>query len=482
MSMGRTEGLDAVATVQSFTRGELSAEALVEASLRRASSRASLNAVIELAAPKALAAAHALDLRRRRGERLPPLAGLPLLVKDNIDWVELPTTGATPALRDFIPSATAPALTRLIEAGAIVIGKANLHELASGVTCAHQGDWPLPVRNPHAPERIAGGSSGGNAAAIAAGIVTCGLGTDTGGSLRIPAALCGIVGFRPSRFPQGHQRYPQGGVLPISPRHDTVGPMGRSVRDIQMLDAVMAGGRRRVEEVRPAKLRLGVASWFWSPLDPRLRDVLEQALQRFAEVGVTLVEIEIDELETLNARVSPVINLHEPSFAIPAYLAKHRAPLTLEEIIAGVVDDDVRRAFERTLAGETAPLYQQACEHHAPALSARFDRLFTAHRLDALCLPTTLLPALPITSVAKARIPIAGRLHSCFDAYIRNTTPLSSAGLASISLPAGATRDGLPVGLELAGSRGDDDHLLAIAATLEALLDPPPLANLDHPG
>ena len=469
--------------VSRIVEGDCSAEALITASLECARRLAGLNAVISLDAQGALDAARCIDIRRRAGETLPPLAGLPLLAKDNIASAALPTTAATPALRNFRTRGNAPSLQHLIDAGAILLGKANLHEMASGTTCVHRLARPGSVHNPHAPRYIAGGSSGGNAAAIAAGIVACGLGTDTGGSLRIPAALTGIVGFRPSHHPSSRTcRYDSRGVLPISPRHDTVGPMARTVADIRLLDDVLSGMPRLAPTPTPRGLRLGIASWFWSALDDESRRPLARALERLTDAGVELVEIELDRLGELNARVSPIINLHEPLASIPRFVKTYGVDeearrITLEDIVTQIACDDVRALLERTLSREQADAYPSAI-HHSPALTTYLQHSFKTHRLEALCMPTTLLAARPLTMPDNERLVIDGHHVSRFEAYIRNTTPLSSAGLPSLSLPAGTTDNGLPVGLELCAPLGGDDRLLALATALEPLLEAPPAPDL----
>ena len=214
MAMSSSQAVAAIRT------GRLSAEAYVNTLLARAEQLKDLNAFITLDRAGALAAARAVDALRSSGAALPSLAGLPIVVKDNINTKNLPTTAGTAALRNVQPKSNAPTLQKLIDAGAIVFGKTNMHELAFGITSTNLTSFAGPVKNPYDTTRIPGGSSGGTAVAIAARIVPSGLGTDTGGSTRVPAALCGIVGLRPSGGNGGS------GVVPISHTRDTVGPMG----------------------------------------------------------------------------------------------------------------------------------------------------------------------------------------------------------------------------------------------------------------
>ena len=212
-----------------IARGELSALAYAEALLACAAERRALNAFIHHDADGVRAAARAADAARRDGASLGPLHGVPLALKDNLDTAGMPTTGGTPGLRRHRPMQNAPVVQKLLDAGAIAFGKANLHELAYGITNNNGGFGA--ARNPYDAARIPGGSSGGVGAAVGARIVPAGIGTDTGGSVRIPAALCGIVGFRPTTG-----RWSTAGVVPISHTRDTPGPMARSVADCVLLD------------------------------------------------------------------------------------------------------------------------------------------------------------------------------------------------------------------------------------------------------
>ena len=194
-----------------------------------------------------------------------PLLGIPFAVKDNIDVLGLPTTGGTELLRSSFPSETATVVSRITGAGAVVVGKTNLHELAFGIT-SNNGSFG-PVRNPHDPERSAGGSSGGSAVAVALGIVPFALGTDTGGSMQIPAAHCGIVGMRPSTG-----RYPADGVLRLSPTRDTIGVMASTVSDVAFIDGIITG-EGELPATDLGTVRLGIpASGFFPGVDARIRN------------------------------------------------------------------------------------------------------------------------------------------------------------------------------------------------------------------
>ena len=248
--------LSAAAAVDQMMRGELRVERYAAALLARCAEARALNAFITQDPARVLADARACDLARAAGRSLGALFGLPLPVKDSVNTRDYPTTAGTPALRNFRPAKDAPVIRALRAAGAFVLGKTNLHELSYGWTSDNRTFGA--VRNPYDPLRIAGGSSGGTAAAVAAGLAPLGLAADTEGSIRVPAALCGITGFRPTTG-----RYPTQGCVPISPQFDQVGPHARSVVDLALFDSVIAA-EPHVLRARPlAGLRFGVVRDYW---------------------------------------------------------------------------------------------------------------------------------------------------------------------------------------------------------------------------
>src|SRR5262245_1237195 len=268
---------------QAIAAGELSAETLAEELLARCARASALNAFITLEPERVRAAARAADERRRQGGALGPLHGVPLAIKDNIDAVGYPTTAGTPALAAHRPRRNAAVLQRLLDAGAIVLGKANLQELAWGPTSNNAAFGP--VHNPYDPTRIPGGSSGGSASAVAARLAPAALGTDTAGSVRVPASLCGVTSFRPSML-----RWPQAGIVPISHTRDTAAPMARSVADCVLLDGIVTGGARAIAPADLRGLRLGVPrGLFWESLDAELAAILATVLERLRDAGAVLV-------------------------------------------------------------------------------------------------------------------------------------------------------------------------------------------------
>ena len=474
--------MDSSQALAAIRSGRLSAEQYMTLLLARAEQLGDLHALIVIDRDGALAAARRVDALRASGATLPLLAGLPIVVKDNINTRDLPTTGGTPALRNVRPAANAPSLQKLVDAGAIVLGKSNLHELAFGITSTNLSPFAGPVRNPYDRTRIPGGSSGGTAVAIAARIVTGGLGTDTGASTRVPAALCGIVGLRPSVGNGGAQRRytDTNAVVPISHTRDTVGPMGRSVADVALLDAVITG-TPLARALPIAGLRIGVPASFWAGLDSQVASVMAAARATLAAAGVVFVDVDTVGLAALNDKVSFQLALHEPIADIPAYLAATGVRgIGVAEIAAQIASPDVKGAFGAILADAFGAAYDAALNVHRPQMQALYANYFRDNTLDAMMFPTTILPASPIDAVnGSSKVSInGGPPVDTFATFIRNTDPGSNAGIPGLSMPAGLTAAGLPVGLELDGPVGSDVRLLGIALAFESVLGrlrPPPI-------
>lgn len=466
--------LSATQAVEAIRAEQLKAVDYVATLLARAQALSNLNALTVLDVEGALAAAQRIDALNANERARLPLAGLPVVVKDNINTRSLQTSAATPALEGFLPARHAPSVQRLVDAGAILLGKANMHELAFGITSTNLAPHAGPVRNPWDPERIPGGSSGGTAAAIAARIVPAGLGTDTGGSTRIPAALCGIVGLRPSVGDGGTQRRyhdPQA-VVPISHTRDTVGPMARTVADVALLDAVITG-HGPLAQAPVSNLRIGLPAPLWEGLEAALEEVARAALAKLAAAGVTLVPVEMSELLALNERVSDALALHEPIDDLEAWLAANNAPVrTVAEVAARIASPDVRAAYDAVLADARGGDYHAAMTVWRPRLQQCYAQTFAASGLDALLFPTTRLAAVPIDELnGSSRVSIDGAAPiDEMQAYLRNTDPASNAGIPGLALPAGLVHGRLPVGLELDGPSGGDRRLLAIGLAFEAIL------------
>ncbi len=458
----------AVAAIQS---GRITATAYLQALLRQVQQHAGLNAWIFLDEAAALKEAAAIDADRKAGRPLKPLAGLFIVAKDNINTNDMPTSGGTPALKGKVPKNTAPSIQKLTQAGAIVLAKANLHELAFGITSTNLSDFGV-VRNPYDPSRIPGGSSGGTAVAIAVGMVPCGLGTDTGGSTRVPAALSGIVGLRPSVGNGGSQRryHNEHAVVPISHTRDTVGPMGKTVADVAFLDAAITG-TPMVKAAHLKGVRMGVPAKFWAGLSADLQAVALAAKDKLAAAGVVMVDVDPDVFD-LNNQISFMVALHEPLQDFPPYLKASGYDIGLKDIVDQVASPDVKGAMGAVMGDVFGKAYPEAMSVHRPALQQKFATYFKDHQLDAMLFPTTPLAASAIDAVnGSSKVSInGGEPVDTFGTYIRNADPSSNAGNPGLSIPAGLTAEGLPVGIEIDGPLGSDRRLLALGLAMEQVL------------
>lgn len=455
--------LTATEAAEMIRAGKIKSSDLVQALLAAAAEKKDLNAFITLN-DKALEQARAIDAAVAAGTAEGALAGVPLVLKDNIDTAGLRTTGGTPALDAFTPDASAAVAQRLIDAGAIILGKTNMHELAFGITSnnAYSG----AVGNAYAPDRFAGGSSGGTGAAVAARLAPAGLGTDTGGSVRIPSALNGIAGLRPTVG-----RYPQAGIVPISHTRDTAGPMARTVADLVLLDGVITGQATELAAADPAGLRLGVASPFVDDLDAGTGKVFQAALDKLKQAGVTLLPLDLAAAIELNNKIGFPVALFEVRRDLAAYLAGHGVPTDIEALAARIASPDVRFVFDNLVLGDKAipePVYRAAVDDLRPQLQAVYAEAFAANHLDGIIFPTTPLPAQPIKG-SDETVQLNGRAVPTFQTFIRNTDPGSNAGIPGLTVPAGMTGAGLPVGLEIDAPAHSDRRLLAIGLTMEKL-------------
>lgn len=251
--------------------------------------------------------------------------GILIAVKDNIHVSGFPNSAGTPALAQFRPKTSAPIIQRLIDHGAIIVGKAHMHELAFGVTgynSAMHVDGVIGTRNAKNPSHIAGGSSSGSAVAVAAGMVPIAIGTDTGASVRLPCALNGCVGFRPTTG-----RYSQVGITPISHTRDTAGPMAHTVADIILIDHLIT--QQDIQKPIPAQqIRLGINQYFWNHLDEDVNHQAHIALESLKTAGVEIIPIELPELELLNHSISFPVVIYEGKYDLIQYLKNHNRSQT----------------------------------------------------------------------------------------------------------------------------------------------------------
>lgn len=453
-----TEALDA------FAQRTISPREYAEALLARCSDLANLNAFIHLDPQQVRAAAEAAENGSGGA-----LHGLPVPVKDNFNTENMPTTGGTPGLQDNRPTQNAPVIQRLVDAGAFVMGKLNMHELAYGITSNNTAFGP--ARNPYDSDKIPGGSSGGSGVAIGGRMAPVALGTDTGGSVRIPAALCGVAGLRPTTG-----RYDQAGIVPISNTRDTAGPLARSVADLALFDGVIAGDGSPLPAVALKGARIGVPrGHFFDNLHAETARMADEMLNRLTDEGAVLIEADIDDVGALDEAAGFPIALYETIVELEKYLGQSAVNLDFAGLAHATASPDVQGITASLLTDEGAipeAAYQEAMTVHRPALQAAYTTYFRTNNVAAVIFPTTPLPAAPIGQ--DETVELNGEQVPTFLTFIRNTGPASVAGIPGLTLPAGLTADGLPFGMEIDGPAGTDRQLLGLGQAIEAILPPTP--------
>ncbi len=425
-------------TVAALRGGSLRAAQAVSAALDVARESSWLNAFISLHTYRAAEEAERVDAARRAGTDPGPLGGVPVAVKDNIDEAGTICSAGCAAYRDRIPDRDATVVARLREAGAIVLGRTNMHELADGVTS--ENAYYGPVHNPHRRGFHPGGSSGGSAAAVAAGIVPAALGTDTGGSVRIPASLCGVVGFKPTLL-----AVPTTGVVPLSATLDHVGVLARTARDAAELTAVLTAGAVAVPAeawaVPPGGLRVGVLEFGLEP-ESGVAERFREALRVLERLGWSVAPLET-EVPLLSGALGVMSAIYAPELA--------RCHAERFRVRPEGFSPELRADLERGLA--------QPPRRHAEALGRRAELIgqvdAVMEELDLLVSPATPQPARPFGSP---------KPHT----YLRYTCPFNLTGQPAVSVPMGEV-DGLPVGLQLVGRRDADALVLRAAAAFEGM-------------
>lgn len=410
-----------------------------------------LNAFITVTSESALAQARQAEAEIRRGDWRGPLHGIPLALKDLIDTAGVRTTAASALFKDRIPKEDAEVVRRLKAAGAVLLGKQNLHEFAYGGSSmvSYFGE----VRNAWNPEHIPGGSSGGSATAVAAGLCYGSIGTDTAGSIREPAALCGVVGLKPT-----YGRVSAGGVIPLSTSLDHVGPIARTVADAAVIFQAIAGFDEKDkatadvpvedyvaalgETLRP--VRIGVPrSLFFDDLNAEVASAINHALTGLASLGAELRDIERTDSTDRTLQSAEAYAFHAEYVARSPELYQ---PETLRRIRTGenVSHEEVlkcRRELERI----------------------RRDIATTFLNLDVLVTPTTPIPA-PIIRELKQN-PDLLRPRELL--LLRNTRPANVWGLPAISIPCGFTAAGLPIGLQIIGPHWGEAKVVQLAQAYE---------------
>jgi aspartyl-tRNA(Asn)/glutamyl-tRNA(Gln) amidotransferase subunit A len=406
-----------------------------------------LNAFITVTAETALEAAKRIEAEIGRGEYLGPLHGIPIGLKDLIDTAEVRTTCASAVFANRVPSEDAEIVRRLRRAGAVLIGKQNMQEFAYGGTSAasHFG----PVHNPWDVTRIPGGSSGGSAAAVAAGMCFASIGTDTGGSIRQPASYCGIVGLKPT-----YGRVSTRGVFPLSWSLDHVGPLCRTVEDSAILLEAIAG----YDHGDPFSVRQEVISYteslkllpirtigivrqpFFDDLDSEVSNAVENAIKWMGSVGIETVEVELPEIPT-TVQAPEVYAIHVEALQRSPELFQPWMRERLQQATSITTLDYVngRRALEEV----------------------RRSIMNVFNEVELLVTPTVPVPPITIEEASMMSPPLAGEV------WLRNTRPFNAYALPTISIPCGFTENGLPIGLQISAPKYHEEMALALAYKYE---------------
>ncbi len=430
------------AAARALRAGDLSPVELTEACLARIDAvdgelRAFATVTADVARRQAAAAERQLD-DDPDGRR--PLLGIPVGVKDIVDVAGVATRAGSRARPDVPAAADAEVWRRLAEAGAVLVGKTTTHELAYGVTTP-------PTRNPRDPARVPGGSSGGSAAALAAGMCLGAVGTDTAGSIRIPAGLCGVVGCKPTR-----RACPTDGVLALAPTLDHVGPLGRTPGDAALLLAAMTGAAVHGGRVAPDSLRVGVATTgaLWTPA---VRAAFDRTVTALADAGARVEPVEVPSLGDAGWHGDRVITVE--------------AGVEHAELLAAA-GDRLSPATRAKLEGAgriDGPTYLRALRHGVEVRRG-LEGALAVH--DVLLAPGVAVTAPPYGA---ERVQVGDADLRVGRALCWNTAIANLAGLPAVALPAGVGDDALPVGVQLVGPAGRDAWLLAAATAVAAVLD-----------
>jgi aspartyl-tRNA(Asn)/glutamyl-tRNA(Gln) amidotransferase subunit A len=444
---------------------ELSPVELTQAYLRRIESiDPRVNAFITVTAERALEQARALESELGRSGPRGPLHGIPIGLKDNIDTAGVRTTAASAVYADRIPTEDAECVRKLRDAGAIFLGKLNMHEFAFGGTCVVSDDGP--VRNPWNLKFSPGGSSGGSGAAVSARLCAAALGTDTAASIRLPAAYCGVTGLKAT-----HGIASIRGIVPLSEMHDHVGPLARSVGDCALVMNALVGFdprdpvsiRTEPQDLRQAigadvaRLRIGIVhAPFFENLDPEIAAATNAALATLKAMTRGITELTLPAVDSFAVLGAEVYEYHASMVADPARRALYK-PQTLGRILDG--------------ANVPATAYVAA---HRRMILARNTVNDLLANVDVLIAPTAMRMPARIDAVVTD-----GPDDRDFD-LIRNTLPFDVYGIPAISVPCGFTRAGLPIGLQIAGRRSGEAAVLALAHAYQVATDwhrrEPPIA------
>lgn len=454
--------LDAVSAIRN---GTITSEAYTAKLLQRARDNTDLNTFITIDDAAVLQAARAADKDRAAGKTA-PLLGVPLAVKDSYMTQDLPTTFGTGVLNKFRPGQDAPVVKSIRDAGGVVFGKNNLVEMSYGLTGVniHHGQ----PKNPYNKAHVTGGSSSGAGASVAARLVPAALGGDTVGSIRVPASLCGVVGFKPT---QG--RWSGDRVAPISGTLDTTGVLARSVRDCALIDAIVTKASILAPTAQAGLkgIRLGYAPrQHLNVIDADVEKLFRETLLKLKDAGAEIVEIDLgQDFSAIAERATWGIFFHETKPAISDFVKANNVPVTFEQIYEDLTPN-IKGAWSTFVIptgakyiGEDA--YQSFMKRDRPELKRRYSEAFA--KVDALIFPTTPCTAPRIDK--QWEFSVAGKDMS-YLVLAKNTFATNCADLPGISIPMGLTANRMPVGMEIDAGSGSDANLLEIARRVEAVI------------
>ncbi len=439
------------ATAQALARGELRAETITAQCLDQiAQHNGALNAFITVLADEAIAQAHEADREIAAGRHRGPLHGIPISLKDLIDLRGVPTTAASRVRQGHVAASDAPIVARLRDAGAVFIGKTNLHEFAFGTT--NEESAYGPAHHPLDPTRSPGGSSGGSAASVLADMCFASIGTDTGGSIRIPSAACGLVGLKPTLG-----EISTAGIVPLSGTMDHAGPICRTVEDAAILYDTLRGAAHSPATAPPSAkgLRFGVLrGYFTALLDPQVSTAFEDLCLRLRDAGAT-----IDDVDVPHASDIAPVYLH---IVLSEAAALHARTL---ESRPDDYTPPVRLRLEmgRYILGED---YARALRGRE-VLRREVDALLETR--DGLLLPSLAVLA---TKIGAATVRIGTTEEPVRNVTLRLTQLFNLTGHPAITMPCGKTTEGLPIGGQLVGRAGHTTSLLEHARSLEPYFGP----------
>jgi indoleacetamide hydrolase len=461
--------MDAVEAAKLIQTRQVTAVAYTQTLLERSKQLSEYRAYITLNETDALASAAKIDLEISLGNSPGRLAGIPIAFKDIYSTKGLKTSYGTKLLKDFLPEEDSTAISLLKAEGAIILGKTNCQELSYGSNGynSHYGQ----TLNPYDAKLISGGSSGGSAVAVASRGTPIGMGSDTAASIRNPAALCGLVGFRPSTG-----RYATKGVAPISNTLDTIGPLCRSVRDAALIDEILSKDSTYAATPEPKTIRLGVPrAYFYDGLDPVVQQAMDQYLAKLKTAGVTLVEKDISGLGPLTDENLLNILLYETYPDLSKFLLQEKTGTTIEQL-SSAVGSDVKSFWDPLVllnspARPTETAYLASLAKRLEAISL-VKAYFEDNKLDAWIVPAIVTTATKAEGAdnqgADATISYNGQTTSLY-VNDRNGNPPAFVGMPSLTLPITLSPVGLPIGIGLDALPGHDRKLLAIGSALESI-------------